>query len=39
MSDGREPRLWLRLLWLGGLWLAGVSAVALVGMLIRSVLM
>ena len=28
-----------RLLWFAGLWLAGVAAVALVGLLIRSVLL
>lgn len=28
-----------RMLWFAGLWLAGVAAVALVGLLIRSVLM
>jgi hypothetical protein len=40
MAAGRsEPRLWVRLLWFAGLWLAGVAAVALLGLLIRSVLM
>jgi hypothetical protein len=39
MAHRSEPRLWVRLLWFAGLWLAGVAAVALVGLLIRSVLL
>lgn len=39
MARRAEPRLWVRLLWFAGLWLAGVAAVALVGLLIRSVLL
>ena len=36
-----EPQPWLatRLLWFAGLWIAGVAAAALVGVLIRWVLL
>lgn len=38
MAAAPRSRLPMRLLWFIGLWLAGVAAVALVGLLIRSVL-
>jgi hypothetical protein len=39
MAGGTGPRLPMRLVWFVALWLAGVAAVALVGLLIRSVLL
>jgi hypothetical protein len=38
MAGDAVPRLLARLLWFAALWLAGVAAVALVGLLIRTVL-
>jgi hypothetical protein len=39
MAGRAGSRLPMRLLWFVALWLAGVAAVALVGLLIRSVLL
>jgi hypothetical protein len=40
MSERQEPGSWSRrLLWFIGLWLAGVAVLALIGVLLRAVLL